>query len=917
MASVDSAVWDKRCSDVLFAEISKDIVNWEELAPYFGLTEAEEKEIKVNHAHQYKVQKHNMLWKWASKQVDKVTNRQLRSVFQEAGESSLVSKVDKLLQNVAYLQAPHNVVKSFREYLKDCYCCKPATYQGQGNYEPLLPSQLSFLNPNLVLKSDDSKNLEIESFYKLDNGDSKSLEIEDLCKLGNGDSESLEIEDLCKLNDKTVVLEGTAGSGKTTLTRHICQQWAEGKLFHDVDLLIHLTLADQALWSAKSLKDMIPYSSAKTIADHIVEQRGKGCCFILDGWEDLPEGSSFIHKFVEYKLAIPQCLFIITTRPSATASLQPLVPTTIEITGFSHENVDTYATQYLTQVGKDPNVFKTAINDNHYVRGLCSIPINAAILLHLLLTIQTGLPTTQTELFKCFILNLLLHRLQDNLSVPRKVERLHEFSDLPQNEKKVFNSLCLIAHQCTFSGRASSCSNRLLSSDDLYEKELKNTLGLMKVHQQLTWFGYAPHYGFLHSSIQDFLCAVRMTQLSPQEQVRDFSQLLNTNPTTLVLSFYAGLTKLWNRSVRELLHDIGKNPPGYKCMHQQVFATRFAGGDPRRRFLTYLHCLYEANIPDVLVKPKKSKKSKLSEVDVMFNSSRLTIHDLNVIAYYTLSMTSISTNLTCIKLSFSNCFIDDHGYEAFVATLIDQAQIHNSSRSSNGYFVIEAGLDTYTHRGVRALASLITLKNIPLYGLNIQCADFLSLKVLIENFSSPNAVDCCVLGLQNNGLTSRHAYHLILLLTQARYLQKLDLSRNPGLLGVIPLLLSAAKNLRWLSLVDIIDDQELLNMAPVLQSNTSLTQLDIYSVISQDFMYSNESLVKFVEIVTAPESKSRLEKIIVGHRSDNGDTVARLPAELTNMAMSRGHSLKITHILEVFSSVSQGDSTIAPLASMM
>ena len=58
MASVDSAVWDKRCSDVLFAEISKDIVNWEELAPYFGLTEAEEKEIKVNHAHQYKVQKH-------------------------------------------------------------------------------------------------------------------------------------------------------------------------------------------------------------------------------------------------------------------------------------------------------------------------------------------------------------------------------------------------------------------------------------------------------------------------------------------------------------------------------------------------------------------------------------------------------------------------------------------------------------------------------------------------------------------------------------------------------------------------------------------------------------------------------------------------------------------------------------------
>ena len=264
MASVDSSVLDKRCSDVLFMKISEEIVNWEELASYFSLTEAEVQTIRVNHAHQYEVQKHVMLWKWASKQEDKVTNRELRSVFQEAGKSLLVSKVDELLQDVAYLQVPLNVVNSFREYLKDCYRCKPATYPGQEDCEPLQLSQSSFLNPNLVFKKSDH----------------------------NGDSKSLEIDDLCKLDDKTVVLEGKAGSGKTTLTRHICQQWAEGKLFHDVELLIHLTLADPALWSAKSLKDMIPYSSAETIADYIVEQQGKRCCFILDGWEDLPgEGS--------------------------------------------------------------------------------------------------------------------------------------------------------------------------------------------------------------------------------------------------------------------------------------------------------------------------------------------------------------------------------------------------------------------------------------------------------------------------------------------------------------------------------------------------------------------------------------------------------------------------------------------------
>ena len=215
---------------------------------------------------------------------------------------------------------------------------------------------------------------------------------------------------------------------------------------------------------------------------------------------------------------------------------------------------------------------------------------------------------------------------------------------------------------------------------------------------------------------------------------------------------------------------------------------------------------------------------------------------------------------------------------------------------------------------------LATKSNVPLHilDLKVHCADFLSLKVLIENFLSPNAVDCYMLGLQSNGLTSRHAYHLILLLTQARYLLELDISDNPGLRGVIPLLLSAAKYLKTLNLVDMINDQELLEMALVLQSNTNLTRLDIYSVILQRrTYYSKESLIKFLKIVTAPESKSRLEKITVGHSSDNKDTVARLPAELTNMALSRGHSLKITHINEYISFVAQSDSAIAPLASAM
>ena len=327
------------------------------------------------------------------------------------------------------------------------------------------------------------------------------------------------------------MLEGTAGSGKTTLMRYICQQWANGDLLRDVDLLIHLSLADPTLWSAKSLEDLIPYPSAdhemrKAVADHIVKQQRNRVLFILDGWEDLPSdlpAASFIREVLEGSqlgVALPHCSFLVTTRPIASFSLQPLVTKTLEITGFSAESVDVYATKYLTQNGRDPADFITKLNDNHYAHGLCSLPINASILLYLFLAIHTGFPTSQTELFEFFILNLLLRHLVAKSSHCRL--RLREFSNLPPKEKQAFDKLCVIAHHATFiSSNAASHSNQLLSDYDLSNagvNGLQETLGLMKVHHQLTWCGYDPHYGFLHSSVQDFLCAVRMSQLSADDQ---------------------------------------------------------------------------------------------------------------------------------------------------------------------------------------------------------------------------------------------------------------------------------------------------------------------------------------------------------------------------------------------------------------
>ena len=822
---------DVRCSSAHIAKFSEHIEDWEELAPYFGLTDAEQQVIRASYAHQYKVQKRKMLWKWVRKLGKKATYRELIKVLEEAGESLLIDEVKELLED-SHSEAPHIVVKSFRQYLKDCYSTSASDGVADREDWPRLQLPMIFVNPELVSKDEKT---------------------------------SLTTLDIFK--DKKVMLEGTSGSGKTTLMRHACQQWAEGKLLNDVDLLIHLTLADPTLWSAKCLEDIIPHPTSiemrRAVADYIMERGGKGCCFILDGWEDLPEElhtSSFIRDLLkgsQPELALPRCSFIVTTRPIVSPSLQPLVTTIVKITGYSSESVDTYASQCLTQLSKDPAVFITALNDNHHARGLCSLPINVAILLHLFFTILTGLPATQTELFNCFILNLILRHLITKAKYKHTKPLLRCFSDLPSNENKAFNNLCLISYHSTFSGKVASQSNQLISSDDLHKaglQDVQETLGLMKVHQQLTWCGYDPHYGFLHSSVQDFLCAVRMSQLSPEQQVKDFICIMTSNPTSLVLCFYAGITKLENERVCKYLSQIGMNPPGVFVL-SKLFT---ASSDPRRLFLTYLHCLYEAKHNKILCHFD-------SKDVVFFGYYRLSIHDLSVIWYFMLDMIE-KCHPKVLTLFFFSCEINDHGIESAVTTFINQASTRNCSK---GCLRLRFSDDGITYNGVRSLTKLMRTKNVSLIEFALQSKiDFITLNLLIGAVPTSTVTSLCLMSF-GSPLTSRHIYHLVLLIHQARHLQELDLSENSMQAESFPLLLMAAKNVERLVFNNMLRDQHLQEIGPILQSNTSLKVLFI--VNCHPYMhgfYCFESLCEFIKVITAPESRSQLRILFTKYTED-------------------------------------------------
>ena len=242
MASVPASLkslLDARCSDqvICLELISQHFDNWEEVAHFFSITEAEEMAIKGNHIHQPKIMKRAMLWTWIEKNGDEATFRKMREIFVQAGNAHLGDKLDEILQD-EYSQSPQNAVAVFKLYLKDCYNSTPVTAStGRKNWPPLVNTP--YVAPELlkIVISSDGAAKEVKR------------------------TEKIQLKDLFQNKTKPhkIVLEGTAGSGKTTLSRNICQQWQKKEILGHIDLLIHLTLADPKVWSARTLEDLIPH----------------------------------------------------------------------------------------------------------------------------------------------------------------------------------------------------------------------------------------------------------------------------------------------------------------------------------------------------------------------------------------------------------------------------------------------------------------------------------------------------------------------------------------------------------------------------------------------------------------------------------------------------------------------------------
>ena len=348
-----------------------------------------------------------------------------------------------------------------------------------------------------------------------------------------------------------ILLEGRPGSGKTTLMHKVIKDWAKGEVLAKVKYLFFVTL--RLLNSEgrdETLCDLLElfYSDVeelKRTRDCIERKDGEGVCFVIDGLDEYQSQNkkkSVIYKLLD-KTSLPQAMIIVSSRPSATRTLNKNVVTKrIEVFGFSKQQIFEYIDNF--QFGSSPaGKLKEYLASNPNILDMCYLPVHAAMICFLFRYDQGCTSCTQTKIYEQFT-ELIIHR---HLTRHNTGTELHSLKELHGIPKKYFDDLCRLAFNMTTDSKQVISPHELgfqLSPCAGSHGDDECSLGLVTVYHTIHLTGCHQNYGFLHLTFQEFLAAYHIANLDTRQQMDIIEQYYKSKHMRTVWTFYSGLINL-------------------------------------------------------------------------------------------------------------------------------------------------------------------------------------------------------------------------------------------------------------------------------------------------------------------------------------------------------------------------------------
>ena len=369
------------------------------------------------------------------------------------------------------------------------------------------------------------------------------------------------------ISRKRVLIEGVAGSGKSTLVQRMCHDWSVGQFAHDYELVVQVNLRKLPKDHELSLEDLICTSVKdedieKEMVQFITTHKGREVLFIFDGYDEMSkemQNNSLVHGILS-GLSAPLSSFVVTSRPISAEGLYCCVDRRVEICGFGEEEVKDYIRKYFAseQDKEKGEKLLSTLSIGHFIAKLCYIPLYLLIICR---TVASGgkspeLPGTQHALLEQLIILTVNH----NLEREGRKERANSLQDVSRFCPS-FNKLAQLALE-GIENDTFIFSDLTFDQDDSALDGVFNSIAARNQNGVIT-----PMRHFLHLILQEFMAALAVAMKTPGEQVTFWKQhlilkynkegdfVLADDHYRTVFLFYCGLSKLGIRGIQSMLLD--------------------------------------------------------------------------------------------------------------------------------------------------------------------------------------------------------------------------------------------------------------------------------------------------------------------------------------------------------------------------
>ena len=528
---------------------------------------------------------------------------------------------------------------------------------------------------------------------------------------------------------RKIIVEGDAGIGKTTLCICASEDWADGKLFQQFELLLLLPLRQKQISSAASLPDLLKllHSSASirdSVAHYLEEEEGEKVLIIADGWDELSESDRNEDSFL-YKLMFeifPLVSVVLTSRPSASAPLHriPCIDRFIEVKGFNRESIEEYIHSEFDNDKQKAGRLLERLESNPLVASLCSIPLNCAIFCHLWRTLEEALPTTMAELFQKVILNVILRNI---CKIPRygHVLNLPNFDSLPKDLQKSWQHLCEFAFQAIEKDQIVFSQKELAEffPQDFFDSVL--CFGLLQSTESIFEMGHDVSFNFVHLTFQEYLAALHILKQPPEtlskiiisHSIPEINELEYSPKSSLTDAIFTTKSKRFSM-VWQLFFGICFREPSHVDIQ---LLTRFISQMsewPLSRSL-FCHLAFEAknaiinkSIVEALSKGESTQSGAFwldGVTTFTFGHSR-TAHDCTAVIY----VISTIDDCGCMMINFSNSGVRDSQIRLLTDALTSkQGKLQIVNMNLSGNMLSDKTISDLFHRASIAFKSPVSL----------------------------------------------------------------------------------------------------------------------------------------------------------------------------------------------------------------